>query len=331
MKTYSLLVIILAGFSLAAAGCGSHGGTQSAALHQEHEDHEGETAHSEADGHGHGESAERQIALGENARQAAGLTLADASLQKIENTLAVTGEVAQDTEKTHYLSAQVSGTVTQVLAQYNDIVRSGAVLAVIRTAAGETREITAPQGGLVMGVNAVAGQAVDEISPLFTLSDLGSVYATFDIYEKDAGKIRVGQSIRVTAEAYPERSFQGTIRFVSPRMDETTRTLKVRAEIDNSAYLLKLGMFLNGNIVLSEGRYLAVPRQAVQWLDEKENVFVAKEPAKYEAREIKTGVHSDAWVQVVGGLSAGEQVVVDGGFLLKSELFKSKMGDSCAD
>jgi multidrug efflux pump subunit AcrA (membrane-fusion protein) len=90
-------------------------------------------------------------------------------------------------------------------------------------------------------------------------------------------------------------------------------------------------MFLNGHIIISDGRYIVVPINAVQREKEKEIVFVSKGKNEFEPREIVTGYEDNGFVQVKRGLRSGEEIVVDGSFLLKSELLKSEMGEGCAD
>src|SRR3989339_547639 len=135
----------------------------------------------------------------------------------------------------------------------------------------------------------------------------------------------------VNAAAYPDKTFTGNILFVSPRIDDTSRTLKVRAEINNNEYLLKHNMFINGKIIMAGGRFLSVPIKSVYQVKDKRMVFVAKNKSEFETREVELGFEDDVFVQIKRGLREGEIIAVDGSFLLKSELLKATMGAGCAD
>ena len=272
------------------------------------------------------------LQINEESKKKMGISLETAAYKSMEETLSVTGEAAKDTDKTFHVISKIQGTVKEVIVQYGDIIKKGDVLAVISsTKTGASQEIRSGNGGIITGVNAASNQQVEELASLFTISDLSSIYSTFDIYEKDAGRVKVGQKVKVTAAAYPDKIFSGKMLFISPRIDDITRTVKVRVEINNSKYLLKHNMFLAGKIILREGRFLAVPIKAVIQANDKRQVFVSKNKTDFEIREVEVGFDDDFFVQIKEGLSEGEKIAVDGSFLLKSELLKSTMGAGCAD
>lgn len=317
MKTIlGVLLLVLVMFS--AAGCGGKKAAVPQKAEEKHEEHES--------------GGKICLTISEESKETMGLKLGVVTYKNMEETLAVTGEVAKDTDKAYHISAREQGVIDEVKVQYGDIVCKGDTLAIIRNAkTGANEEIVSDYVGVVTGINATDDQQVDSLNSLFTISDISSINANFNVYEKDAGKVYVGQRVKVTTITYPDKFFSGKITFISPRIDDKTRTIKVRAEIDNNSYLLKYNMFLNGHIIISDGHYIAVSMNAVQRLKEKEIVFVAEGKNEFEAREIVTGFENNGFVQVKRGLSSGEEVVVEGSFLLKSELLKSEMGEGCAD
>lgn len=329
MKKISSIVFVVL-LTMFYAGCskekftGSHAG----------EVHDGEQGHNEEgnNGHAHTEGESKNVSVSEESMKTMGLKLMPVAYRGMEDTLSVTGEAAKDTDKTYHVLAGSEGTISDIKAQYGDAVHKGSILATIKNVQTATeKEIRSEYNGIVTGVNSAVGQQVDAITSLFTISDVSSMYATFDIYEKDAGKVRVGQQINVTSVAYPNTLFRGTIVFISPRIDDTSRTIKVRAEIINRGYLLKHSMFLNGTIVLSRGHYMVVPLKALQQSGDDHIVFVRKGTSEFEPRKIEIGFDDGEYVQVKRGLRRGEKVAVEGSFLLKSELLKSKMGEGCAE
>lgn len=319
MKKTEYLIIMGLLFAL-VAGCGKQA-------------HVGNGKQPDAAGHANeeGEHATKgSVTIGEESKSAMGLTLEPVAYRSMEETLSVTGEIAKDTEKIFHVTPPAAGEVARIDVRYYDAVRQGDVLGAINT--GQSADdIIAPHSGIVTAITVNQGQHADQITSLFTIADLSVISANFDVYEKDAGKIRVGQKIKVRSMAYPGKIFHGRLVFISPRVDERSRTIKVRAEIDNSGYLLKFNMFVTGEIIISAGQFLAVPSKAVQKVDDKEIVFVAKGNNAYAACPITSGFEADGYVRVLAGLRQGASIAVDGSFLLKSELLKAEMGDGCAE
>jgi len=280
----------------------------------------------------HGENEGKYLSISPESQETMGLKLGIAVYMNIEEILDVTGEVTKDTDKTYHVFAKSPGTLIATKVQYGDIVKKGALLAVVKnTKTGEQEDVVSEYNGIATAVHLSIGQLTDSITFLLTISDLSNIYANFDVYEKDAGKVVVGQKITVKADAYPDKFFYGKVVFVSPRIDEKTRTIKIRTEIDNDNYLLKHGMFLNAKIVVSAGKHLSIPVKAVQHFEDKKIVFVASGNSDFDAKEIEIGFENNGYVQVKRGLNHGEKVVVEGGFLLKSELLKSRMAEGCAE
>jgi cobalt-zinc-cadmium efflux system membrane fusion protein len=156
-----------------------------------------------------------------------------------------------------------------------------------------------------------------------TIADLSQVWATFDVYEQDVALVQVGQRIEAQSVAYPDRTFPGTVVFVSPQVDQHTRTIKVRAQVENADYALKLGMFVTGTLYIPMAEEtLVVPHAAVQRIEDERVVFVQTEPETFEARDVQTGKETRAYIQILDGLKVGEPVVASGSFHLKAELLK---------
>lgn len=105
--------------------------------------------------------------------------------------------------------------------------------------------IYAPIGGVVVHKNALEGTYVDEGTSLYTIADLSKVWVLFDVYESDLAWLRYGQDIEFEVQAYPGELFHGRIAFIEPLLDDHTRTIKVRLNVDNEDLRLKPDMFVN--------------------------------------------------------------------------------------
>lgn len=313
-KIIKLIAIVLL-FSI-IGGCNKSSKTEA----QKEAGHAEEGIHSE----------EQKVTVDEASRKVMGLELKEAGYRTMENTLEVTGEIAKDTERIFHVTPKTAGEITGIKVMYGDIIKEGVVLATINTS-NSSEKVISPADGMITGVNVKQGQHADEITSLFTISDLSVINANFDIYEKDMGHVRIGQRIKVKSIAYPEKVFPGKIIFISPRVDEISRTIKVRAEIDNREYFLKFSMYVTGKIIVNDGQYLSIPSKALQKVGDKQIVFVSNGEKEFVVKEITAGFEDNGYTQVLSGLKRGDKVAVEGSFLLKSELLKSEMGEGCAE
>jgi cobalt-zinc-cadmium efflux system membrane fusion protein len=188
--------------------------------------------------------------------------------------------------------------------------------------------IRAPIAGRVVEKHVVRGEHVDTESNLFTLANLCCVWVFADIYERDLGRIANGQSAEVVVAAFPGEVFAGKIGHVADFMDQETRTLKVRVELDSCKGKLKPGMFATIEIAVSEkAEALAVPEAALQSDHQVEMVFVEESHGVFQRRQVRTGVRFGGHVEILDGLVEGDRVATSGSFLLKSELEKESFGD----
>ena len=148
------------------------------------------------------------------------------------------------------------------------------------------------------------------------------VYLT--VYQKDLDTVKVGQPVIIRAE----RNQDGTkskIDFVSPVVEESTRTATARVVLDNSKGTWRPGSFVTGEIMLSEFEVkIAVPRTALQVVEDKNVIFV-KTNDGFEPRQVTIGRKDKEQVEILDGLDRGERYISKGGFTLKSELERSSL------
>ena len=133
-------------------------------------------------------------------------------------------------------------------------------------------------------------------------------------------------------KAYPGEEFPGIVDLVSPAMDESSRTVKVRFEVKNSDGRLLSGMFAAVKVFLpGNDEALAVPRIAVQEDEGRSFVFIQHHDDYYARRPVLVGRAWAEWVEIKKGLEPAQTVVAEGAFLMKSDVLRSKMGAGCAD
>jgi cobalt-zinc-cadmium efflux system membrane fusion protein len=189
--------------------------------------------------------------------------------------------------------------------------------------------LTAPFSGVVTKAEASPGDVVDAGRTVFTVADLSRVWVQAEVYEKDLGRISVGQNAFISVDTYPNRSFKGRVTYISDVIDPQTRTAAVRCEVANKDMLLKSDMFANIELPTKfRKRAIAVPSSALQEVEGKNVVFIRRTPTQFEEREVEKGTTVGGLTEIVSGLSTGEPVVTEGAFHLKSILAGGSMGDN---
>ena len=139
------------------------------------------------------------------------------------------------------------------------------------------------------------------------------------IYEKDLPIISLGKKVTFITEAIPKSVFHGEINYISQTVDPDTRTITVRAKIQNPGYKLKPEMYGKMFISLSDKTALVVDKESVQKVGDQKVVFV-KSGFGFKETQIKPGKESDEIIEILSGLKPGQEVVTKGSFWLKSEL-----------
>lgn len=184
----------------------------------------------------------------------------------------------------------------------------------------------APISGTVIDLHATQGQAVERGTELFEIENLDTVLVSANVPEADVGRIRVGQRADVKVTSYPNVRFTGTVQSIGSRVDEKTRTLPVRVLVQNPGGRLRPQMFARVALAVGgRGRSaLALPESAIGE-DGKERFVFVQEAGGYERRDVALGQTSGGMVEVRSGIKAGEPVVVDGVFILKSEGVKAEL------
>jgi RND family efflux transporter MFP subunit len=182
-----------------------------------------------------------------------------------------------------------------------------------------TSTLYAPSTGFIVARNAFPGARVTPETELYSLADLSRVWVIADVFETDAGRIRLGQSARVEPAYAPGRSLMARVSYIFPRVDPQSRTMPVRLELDNPNFTLKPDQFMNVEFAFASAPRLVVPEESVLDGGLTQTVYVDRGEGIFEPRRVDTGERFDGRVEIVSGLKEGERVVVSGVFLLDSE------------
>jgi Cu(I)/Ag(I) efflux system membrane fusion protein len=176
-------------------------------------------------------------------------------------------------------------------------------------------------GGVVLEKPAVEGRRFMPGEMLYQIADLSRVWMLADVFEQDLGLVDRGQSATIRMVAYPDKVFSGEVTFIYPTVAPETRTAKVRIELSNKEGLLKPDMYGRVELASLHGKQkvLGVPESAVLDTGIRHLVLVELGKGRYEPRTVKLGMHGDGYVEVLGGLTAGEVVVVSANFLIDAE------------
>ncbi len=181
-----------------------------------------------------------------------------------------------------------------------------------------TIAIRSPASGFIVSRNVSPGQRFDAGAELYVIADLRKVWVLADMFQYEANYIRAGQTARVTLP-HQGRRFDARVSEVLPQFDPSSRTLKVRLEVDNDGYALRPGMFADVDFPLNVPSALTVPSDALLDSGLRKTVFVDLGDGYFEPRRVETGWQFGDRVQILRGLMAGERVVTSGNFLIDSE------------
>lgn len=187
-------------------------------------------------------------------------------------------------------------------------------------------EIRAPIAGTVEERRIAAAERITAGADLFVVADSSRLWVTADIRERDwdAVSLHPGDEVQVQVPALANRRFSAKVHYVGRMVGGVTHTLPLVASIDNSRRELRPGMFARVSVPDAHAResagVTAVRTAALFERDGQKSVFVEVEPGRYRCAAIEVGRQSDEWTEVKKGVEPGEKVVVEGTFVLKSEL-----------
>lgn len=253
-----------------------------------------------------------------------------AKLDSLGMTLKAAGRVSANLNRTAKVTSTLEGRLTRLNFDLNDHVKAGDVMALVESPEllGRPLELKAAIDGVVSERTTVAGELVDKSKAIYTISDPAQLWAIAEVKERDIAAVKLGQDAAFTTLAYPGDKFHGKVVLIGNQVEAGSRTVEVRIVVDNADGRLKPGMFADVEIVTTIlNNVLLVPDRALETDGESQIVFVALDGNRFEKRVVKLGLEQSGHVQILDGVKVGENVVTDGGFILKSEILKGELGE----
>jgi cobalt-zinc-cadmium efflux system membrane fusion protein len=197
---------------------------------------------------------------------------------------------------------------------------------------GATLTLRAPFAGRVIERKVTPGALFEALQPLMTVADLGSVWVFLNAYEKDLALLHEGLPVTLRTDAYPQETFHGRVDFLGSVVDSQSRSVRVRATVPNREGKLRPGLFVKAqlNVPKPQGEahaVLAVPQGALQTLDGRSTVFVEVEHGVFARHHVEVGHSFEGFTEILAGIKAGDVVVTEGSFVMKSEFAKASLKD----
>ena len=254
-----------------------------------------------------------------------GLEVAAAGPAVIENVLSLTGEIHPNGDHVAHIVPRYGGIVKRTNKQIGDSVRSGETLAVIESNRSLTPyALKTMIDGIVIEKHVTLGEAVGVDTQAFVVADLSTVWVDLDVYMRDLSRVKAGQKVLVEAVHGTPRA-EGVITYVTPVVDPKTRTATARVVLKNTTGRWHPGMFTVAKVLIGRSEVTsAVPKSAIHSMGEKTVVFVVGSHG-YRSRLVTLGLRDDHHAEIKGQIEPGENVVVTGGFTVKSELMWAQL------
>jgi len=220
-------------------------------------------------------------------------------------------EANQQLDRIKSLRARGFATNASLDSQVALAASARASAAQVRAQIGD-RVIRAPFGGFASLRTVSAGAVVTAGTPIATISDISEIKLDFPVPETSLAAITAGQSIEVSAAAFPGETFRGTVSTIDPVIDPNTRSATVRAILANRDHRLKPGMLMTVAVETSPRVAPAVPELAIVGQGDDRFVFVLGRDGKVARTRVRTGLRSNGMVEVLEGVRSGQRVVSEG-------------------
>lgn len=313
------------------------------------------------------QAARRNLQRVQRAENRAGVLSAKAKLDEAEATLKrtrrlielgvgagkdmVTAETAYTTAKAEYefqsnisLNREVAEAQTEVETSSTEVEHLRQSLTALGVTVNEAAKdyhkenisfipVRSPVAGTVTERLVNAGAGVEAGKALFTIGNLSTVWVIANVPEAQVGSIHNGTPAEIRSAALGANAVTGHVNYIDAKLNEETRTARVRVELSNPGERLKAGMFVEVGFETSgsagPGEDLVVPSEAVQRIGDRSVVFIPKEneAGVFDVRNVELGGEQDGHHRIISGLKLGDKVVTKGSFALKTQLMKGSLGE----
>ena len=278
--------------------------------------------HTETEEHG----GEDVVTLSPEVLEEFGVEIGVAGPGLVARTVTLPAEIRPNEDRLAHIAPRFPGIAKEVRKRVGDSVRVGETLAII-----ESSESLAPYplktliAGIVIERHITRGEPVSQArGRVFTVADLSTVWVDISIYQKHLESVKLGQAVTLSA-GHGLPSATGTISYISPIVDEETRTSTARVVLPNPDGRWRPGLFVTARVEVDREEVpVAIPRTALEQVEGSTVVFVESEGG-FVPRPVMAGLEGGDLVEIEDGLAPGERYVRSGGFTLKSELAREEL------
>lgn len=277
-------------------------------------------------GHGHGGEQHsehgNEVALSDSKVAAAGIELLTASPATLRNTLQLNGIIQPNGETIVQVSPRFPGVARQVQKRVGDMVSANDVLARVESNQSLTvYDLKAPIAGTIIDRQVALGEYVTEQKAAFTIADLSTVWIDLSIHRRDMQRVKLNDRVLIDLGDGGE-PIESKVSYVSPVGSADTQSSLARITVDNKDMRLRPGLFVTARLILkTQPASVAVRLSALQTIENRTVVFV-REGDKFQIRDVELGDRDAESVEVLFGVSEGEQYAAKNSFIVKAELAK---------
>jgi cobalt-zinc-cadmium efflux system membrane fusion protein len=285
-----------------------------------------ETVHTEENNEGEERTEEEIVTLSDSEIMELGIELDTVGSKKLQMHTDLTGEIVPDPDKLAHIVPRFAGIVKIVYKKIGDKVKKDEVIAVIESNESlVTYEVKSSIDGVVLDLHMTPGELIGDENHIVTVADLSSVWVELTVYQKDLNNIKVGQNAQIYFDKI-ENAVKRKIFYLSPTVDEQTRTATARVRLINSSGYWKPGMFITGKVLTDFVEVdHAVTLNAIQNFEGQKVIFV-KDGEGFRSQPVTIGKLNTIYAEVLSGLHEGQTYIAEGAFVIKSELMKESFG-----
>ncbi len=256
-----------------------------------------------------------------------GIEIAIAGAGKLDRHVDLTGEIVIDPDRLAHIVPRFPGVVKEVRKKIGSPVKKGEVLAIIESNESlASYEVKSLIDGKVIDMHLTIGEVIADAGHSIVIADLSRVWVNLNVYQKDLPYIKTGLQT-IISTGYDSKEKSGKISYISPVVDEKTRTATARVVLANPDGTWKPGLFVNAKVITGNDNVpIIVPKTALETFENRTVVFV-KQGDGFTPQPVTIGRSNSTVVEIVAGLKSGQKYVSKGGFTLKAELQKEAFGE----
>ncbi|MBN8707932.1 MAG: efflux RND transporter periplasmic adaptor subunit [Verrucomicrobia bacterium] len=269
------------------------------------------------------ESYEGRVEISAESVKQAAIGIETAGPAKLNTKVELNGKIRTNEEETAHVMPRYPGVVKSVKKKLGDAVKKGEVLAVVESNDSlQPYEIKAEIDGTIIAKDVTLGEFVSGQEAIFTIANLGTVWADFNVYRQDFPLLRVGQTVVLDGGPGMEKT-EAKISYISPFGAENSQTMLARALVPNASGEWRPGIFVRGDVIIdAEEVPVAVKASALQTFRDWDVVFLNVGDL-FEVAPVEIGRRDSEWVEIKAGLKAGAHYAAENSYIIKADIGKS--------